>query len=42
MCSALGDYESDVVMLFVGAELVDFVDDGGEQGLGRQVAVTAQ
>jgi hypothetical protein len=30
---ALGNYQGNVVVLFVGAELADFIDDGGKQGL---------
>jgi hypothetical protein len=39
---ALGDDEGDIVVLFVGAEEPDFVDDGCEQGLRREGAVAAQ
>src|SRR5215472_2814646 len=37
-----GDDEGDVVVLFAGAEAVDFVHDGGEQVAGGEGAVAAE
>jgi len=39
---ALGDDQGDVVVLLVGAEPADFVNDGGEKIAGRKRAVAAQ
>lgn len=39
---AAGDDQGDVIELFVGAEAADFVDNGGEQILGREMVMVAK